>query len=155
MKIVKKKAYRAVGLKWSGSWSEITELQDVIKRVRERSREIIHVAEQGVQLALSYHTRPDGFILFSGYEVSAEQEIPAGMTEFFVPELTYVVTTHIGGNITETYKTIARWIKDNGFTPYKEPNITYFDLLPIKHEKYLFEGGKQHPHYEIWIPIER
>ncbi|UTR10306.1 GyrI-like domain-containing protein [Evansella sp. LMS18] len=153
--IVKKKPYRAVGLKWDGPWSDIQQLKQVIQTMSERAGELEGRVEPNMQLGLSYHERPDGFTHYSAYEVTEEQPVPEGMIEKYIPELTYFVTNHEkGADIGETYYKISRWLLESEYKAYTEPNVVYFeDALPIKHEKYPHDRDLQNPHFEIWIPV--
>ncbi|MCD8511713.1 MAG: GyrI-like domain-containing protein [Bacillus sp. (in: Bacteria)] len=154
--IIRKPAYRAIGLKWDGPWSEINKLKETIQTLEDRVKELPHAVQPDMQLGLSYHTRPDGFCHYSVYEVTETQQIPDGMLEINIPELTYVVTKHQkGDNIGDTYGQLAFYLNKEGYTPYKEPGVTYFDSLPIKHERYPLDRDKDDPHFEILIPIEK
>ncbi|MEJ9316815.1 GyrI-like domain-containing protein, partial [Halalkalibacterium halodurans] len=84
-------AYRAIGLKWEGTFSEIVpNLKNVIQQMEDRADELEHKINSNIQLGLSYHTIENGFVHYAVYEVSEEQEIPDGMMEIKVPERTYV-----------------------------------------------------------------
>ena len=153
-RIVTKPAYRAIGLKWDGAWSEISDLKRIIHTVSERLGELNHAVSPNIQLGFSYHLRPDGFVHYSAYEVSDEQKVPAGMIEIKVPEQTYIVTQHNKGeNIGETYQNIITWLANSEYAPYKEPGVKYYDELPIKHERYPADRDKEDPHFEILIPV--
>lgn len=152
--IVTKPAFRAIGLKWEGSYQEIPNLKKVIQTSSERVGELEHAVDPAAQLGLSYHTRRDGFVHYSVYEVSEEQGIPEGMIEIRVPELTYlVVQHHKGEDIGQTYYTISTCIAENNYQLYKEPGVDYYDSLPLKFEKYPADRDLQDPHFEIMIPI--
>ncbi|WP_313799806.1 GyrI-like domain-containing protein [Cytobacillus sp.] len=146
--------YRAIGLKWNGSYSEVEQLKEIIKEMSKRVHELDDAISPEYQLGLSYHLRPDGFTHYSVYEVSDKQVIPNGMIEIFVPELTYLKTQHKKGeNIGETYMKILQWMKESEYDIYKEKDIDYFDELPIKHETYTSDRDLMDPHFVIHIPI--
>lgn len=153
--IVSTKAYRAVGMKWDGPWSEIHGLKNVVQTMTDRVDELSHAVEPNMQLGLSYHYRPDGFTHYSMFEASEEQEVPEDMIEINVPALTYFVTKHEKGmEIGNTYYKISRWLKGSDYQAFKERNVTYYDEeLPIKHEKYPLDQELNDPHFEICIPI--
>ncbi|WP_096186912.1 GyrI-like domain-containing protein [Evansella halocellulosilytica] len=152
--IVTRPTYRAIGLKWDGPWSEISALKSTIHRVSERVSELEYAVDPNIQLGLSYHLRPDGFVHYSVYEVTEDQEIPKGMIEMRVPEMTYVVTQHEKGeSIGQTYDNISLWLADSDYNAYTEPGETYFDHLPIKHERYPIDRDQKDPHFEILIPV--
>ncbi|RXI96637.1 transcriptional regulator [Anaerobacillus alkaliphilus] len=153
---VTKPRYRAIGMKWDGPWSEISGLKSMIQTMSERVGELTHAVDPDTQLGLSYHLRPDGFVHYSVYEVGEEQTIPEGMIEFFVPEMTYLVTQHEKGqNIGQSYDNIARSLSDSEYKAFSEADIKYFDNLPIKHERYPRDRDLNDPHFEILIPIAR
>ncbi|UFT99578.1 GyrI-like domain-containing protein [Radiobacillus kanasensis] len=152
--IMVKPGYRALGLKWDGAYSEIPSLKETISKVFSRRKELEHAVEPDVQLGLSYHLRPDGFVHYSVYEVSEEQSIPEGMVEIRVPEMTYLITHHEKGqDIGQTYMGIAEWLKESDYKPFQESDKEYFDSLPIKHERYPDDRDLTDPHFDILIPV--
>lgn len=152
--IVTKPAYRAVGLKWDGPWSQIKELKHTVQKAVQRIDELTHAVDHNTQLGLSYHIRPDGFVHYSVYEVTEDQEIPNGMVEIKVPEHTYLVTQHNKGEeVGQTYHNISLWLAESDYKPYTEPGEKYYDHLPIKHEIYPHDRDPNDPHFEIRIPV--
>ncbi|SHG55936.1 GyrI-like domain-containing protein [Ornithinibacillus halophilus] len=148
--------YRAVGLKWEGTFSEIVpHLKNIIRQIEERADELAYKVNPNVQLGLSYHVIENGFVHYAVYEVSDQQEIPDGMIEIEVPELTYVKATHNKGeDIQKTYTDLHKWLFASNYTVYKEPGVNYYDpYMPIKHERYPVERDQNDPHFEIYIPI--
>ncbi|NQD67742.1 transcriptional regulator [Bacillus haikouensis] len=155
--IIELQPYRAIGLKWDGAYTEIPELKKIIHNMQERVNELEHAVNPKLQLGLSYHLRPDGFIHYSVYEVSAEQKIPEGMEEVLVPGMHYFRTHHPkGSDIGRTYMNIYQWMKEKGkYKPYVENGLEYYDDLPIKHEQYPFDRDLSDPHFEILIPVKK
>ena len=152
--IVKIPAYRGIGLKWDGPYTEINTLKKLINRMSSRVGELDHAVNPKVLLGLSYHLRPDGFVHYSVYEVSEEQQLPDGMVEINVPEMTYIMTHHKKDqDIGQTYEKIFQWLKNSYYDPYIEPNVEYYDDLPIKHERYPNDRDVNNPHFDILIPI--
>ncbi|MRG86762.1 GyrI-like domain-containing protein [Salinibacillus xinjiangensis] len=154
--IVTLPAYRAVGLKWEGTFSEIVpNLKNVIKQMQARAHELKHKLNPNILLGLSYHIIEDGFVHYSVYEVSKEQEIPDGMIEIHVPEWTYVKTTHNQGeDIAKTYTDLHKWLFDSDYTAYREAGVDYYDpYMPIKHEHYQVGYNSDDPQFDIFIPI--
>lgn len=148
--------YRAVGLKWEGIFSEIVpNLKNVILQIEERSVELEYKVNPNVQLGLSYHVIEKGFVHYAVYEVSDEQEIPDGMIEIKVPELTYVKTTHNKGeDIQKTYTDLHKWLLDSDYAAFREAGVDYYDpYMPIKHEHYPVDRDPNDPHFDIYIPI--
>ncbi|UOQ48122.1 GyrI-like domain-containing protein [Gracilibacillus caseinilyticus] len=149
-------AYRAIGLRWKGTFSEITpHLKNVIQQSQDRADELKYKVNPHIQLGLSYHVIKDGFVHYAVYEVGEEQEIPEGMIEIRVPELTYVKGRHEKEkNITKTYTELHKWLNKSDYTPYKEIGVDYYDpYTPIKHEYYPVDRDPNDPHFDIYIPI--
>ncbi|MFB4169360.1 GyrI-like domain-containing protein [Virgibacillus sp. JSM 102003] len=154
--IAKIPAYRAVGLKWEGTFSEIVpNLKNVIQQMEDRAGEVDGKVNPNVQLGLSYHVIENGFRHYAAYEVSEEQEIPDGMIEIKVPECTYVKTTHNKGEeISKTYTDLHKWLFNSDYTAYREADVDYYDpYMPIKHEHYPVDRDPNDPHFDIYIPI--
>ena len=153
--IVTKKAYRTIGMKWEGSWKDITNLKGMIVTMSNRSKELSGAIDPTHQLGLSYHVRNGGFIHYSVYEVNDEQKIPEGMIEFFVPESMYVHVSHPKGkSIGQTYHDIFEWIEKSKYQLKLDKDTKYYDPLPIKHEVYMSGRDLNNPYFEIYIPIE-
>ncbi|MGR3764304.1 GyrI-like domain-containing protein [Rossellomorea sp. NS-SX7] len=155
--IVELPAYRAIGLKWEGAYTEIPALRELIQEMNARAGELEHAVNTDIQLGLSYHLRPDGFVHYSVYEVGAKQQIPDGMREIVVKPMTYFrIHHHKGGDIGHTYAKIYQWMKENGeYTPLFESEAVYYDDLPIKHERYPDDRDLNDPHFDIYIPIKK
>lgn len=152
--IVEIPAYRGIGLKWDGPYSEVSSLKHLINKMSSRVGELDHAVNPKVQLGLSYHLRPDGFVHYSVYEVTEEQQLPDDMIEITVPKMTYFMTHHEKGQeIGQTYYQISQWLKSNDYEPYVEQNVEYYDNLPIKHERYPNDRDVNDPHFDILIPI--
>ncbi len=65
-------AYRAVGLKWEGTFAEIVpDLKNVIQQSEARADELEYKVNPRVQLGLSYHVVENGFAHYAVHEVSA------------------------------------------------------------------------------------
>ncbi|TLS36960.1 GyrI-like domain-containing protein [Pseudalkalibacillus caeni] len=152
--IVEVPAYRGIGFKWEGPYTEIHTLKDVILKMSSRVGELEQAVNPEVQLGLSYHLRPDGFVHYSVFEVGEEQEVPEGMVEIKVPEMTYIITHHKKGkDIGESYQNLYQWFKESEYSPYTETDLTYYDDLPIKHERYPVGRDLEDPHFDILIPV--
>lgn len=149
-------AYRAIGLKWEGTFSEIEpNLKTVIRQIAERAVELEDKVNPHIQLGLSYHVIENGFVHYAVYQVSKEQEIPEGMIDIHVPELMYVKTTHHKGeNIQKTYTDLHNWLMNSDYTVFKEAGVEYVDpSLPIKHEHYPVGIDFSDPQFDIFVPI--
>lgn len=148
--------FRAVGLKWEGTFSEIVpNLKNVIQQAKDRRDELENKVNPAVQLGLSYHVIENGFAHYAVYEVSEEQEIPEGMIEIRVPEWTYVMTAHRKGeDVEKTYTDLHHWLFAGEYTALREADVDYSDpYMPIKHEYYPAAQDPDDLHFDIYIPI--
>ncbi|MGP4073067.1 GyrI-like domain-containing protein [Piscibacillus sp. B03] len=154
-KIVSKPGYRAVGLKWEGTFQEIPKLKEVIAEMKSRVNELDGATNPDIQLGLSHHVVENGFAHYSAYEVNEDQKVPKGMVEIQVPEWTYMCTKHHKGeDIVQTYTKLHNWLHDSDYEALKEENVTYYDpYMPIKHEYYPADQDPNDPHFEIYIPV--
>lgn len=156
-KIVKKPSYRAVGLKWEGTFQEVPKLKEVINEMSKRVKELDHLVnpKPNVQLGLSYHVVENGFAHYSVFEVTEEQKVPNGMVEIHVPEWEYMYTKHIKGeDIVQTYNRLHQWLHDSDYQALREEHVTYYDpYMPIKHEYYPINSDPNNPHFDILIPV--
>ncbi|WP_173917189.1 GyrI-like domain-containing protein [Halobacillus sp. Marseille-Q1614] len=153
-KIANLPGYRGIGLRWEGPYTEIHSLKKVISSMNKRVNELPLSVDPEVQLGLSYHIRPDGFVHYSVFEVEGKQQIPEDMVEIVVPALTYLLTSHKKGqNIGSTYERIYEWLQKSDYVPYAEPEVEYYDKLPIKYERYPANRDLEDPHFDILIPI--
>ncbi|MDW0116004.1 GyrI-like domain-containing protein [Sporosarcina thermotolerans] len=154
--IVEIPAYRAIGYKWDGPYTEVSSLKEIIYSMSSGVSELEHAINPEVQLGLSYHLRPDGFVHYSVYEVSEEQQIPEGMVEIYIPEMTYLMIHHKKEHIIgQSYDNIFQWLKESKYEPLREDDVEYFDRLPIKHERYPNDRDVNNPHFDILIPISK
>lgn len=154
LELVDLPAYRAIGLTWEGPYTEVPELKRLIEKMSQRIGELKGALKPELQLGLSYHVRPDGFLHYSVYEVKSDQIVPKDMIEINIPAMTYFKTHHRKGeNIGHTYHHIYQWFKDSDYKPYRDPDVKYFDDLPIKHERYPFDRDLEDPHFDILIPV--
>lgn len=155
-KVVTIPEYRFIGMKWEGPYSDIPTLKETISKMSKRVNEMEYALNPNLQLGLSYHLREDGFIHYSGYEVTDDQHVPEGMIELHVPEMTYLITEHQKGeNIGQSYEDIYQWLQENHYVPFREQGVEYFDKLPIKHERYPVDREEEDPHFDILVPITK
>lgn len=126
-KIIALPTFRAIGLKWEGTFSEIVpDLKNIIQKVKDRANELENKVHPDVQLGLSYHVIENGFTHYAVYKVSDEQETLEGMIEIRVPEWTYVKTTHRKGeNVQKTYADLHQWLFDGKYTALREAGVDY------------------------------
>jgi len=154
--IVTVPTFRAIGLKWEGTFSEIIpNLKNVIQQMEDRADELEDKLNPNIQLGLSYHVIENGFRHYSMYEVSDKQKIPNGMIEIHVPEWMYVKTIHHKGeDVAETYTNLHQWLVNSDYTAFRVEGVDYYDpYMPIKHEYYPVDRDPNDPHFDIYLPI--
>lgn len=148
--------FRAIGLKWEGTFSEIVpDLKHKIQKVENHADELKNKAHPDIQLGLSYDVIENGFAHYAVYEVSDEQEIPEGVIGIRVPEWTYVKTAHLKGeNVQKTFADLQQWLFDSKYTALRKAGVDYYDpYMSIKHEYYPFDQDPDNPHFDIYIPV--
>lgn len=149
-KIIKKPAFTAVGLKWSGTFAQAGagEIKKVIEQMGQRQHEVEQIVNPDILLAISNVDRPDGFTIFIASEVSAVGTVPPGMAVIQIPEKTYATCQHRKGqNINDTYNNIFEWISSQGHELDKE-HLTHLEEYPAEADPYSTD-----PEFTIMIPI--
>lgn len=159
VRIVKKPSFQVTCLKWEGGFRQAAKgrIRDTIKEFIDRGEEVKNPKDTSRMWGLSYHTMPDGFTHYTGYEVEGEAELPDGMEAVIVPEYTYAVYPHRKGqDIGSSYAHLSHWIEENGYEPYKEEDLPDYDPLPMKFELYNYENIlSQVPEFDIYIPVTK
>ncbi|MBB6454052.1 putative transcriptional regulator YdeE [Salirhabdus euzebyi] len=152
--VVNKEAFKAVGLKWEGTFEEAGagEIRKVHAQMQERLNEIQHVVNPETLLGLSYHARPDGkgFTHYAVVEVEKIEEVPTNMVSLSVPTLSYAKCGHKKGqDISQSYNNIYAWIASQGYKENNVDHLTHFEKYPMKQDPYTEE-----PEFEILIPVK-
>jgi predicted transcriptional regulator YdeE len=148
--IVNIPAFQAIGLKWQGTFEQAAagEIKELMKDFQSRSHEIKEKTHSDLLLGLSYFDYPDGFTLYSAFQVEQTAFIPIGMHSIAVPELTYAVCRHHkGDNINETYRQLFAWIDQQGYLHHKE-SIAHYEEYPAFQDPFDPE-----PEFSILLPI--
>lgn len=147
-------SFRFMGMRKEVSFSDVNSLYEVI----EKSREVVHKLEHAIHpehlIGISFHTIKNGFVYYSGCEVSTEQSLLDGLEELSFPEQDYLLTTHKGESIVATYEEITEWLENSDYTPLMEEGMYYYDNLPIKIEKHVYPTSDLLK-YDILIPVEK
>lgn len=154
--IIQLPAYRLVGLKWEGTYSDIVpNLKNTIQEAKECHKHLTYLTNRTIQLGLSYHTVENGFVHYSGFEVDHQQVVPEGMIAFEVPAFTYVKTIHKKEDkVEQTYIYLHKWFLNSTYKPYLEEGVKYYDpALPIKHEYYPLGYEEDKPEFDIYVPV--
>ncbi|WP_341538285.1 GyrI-like domain-containing protein [Paenibacillus pinisoli] len=148
--LVTKESFRAIGLKWSGTFAEAGAggIRLVQAEMKSRMNEIKQVVNPHILLGLSYHVTEDGFTHYSAVEVEQMEDIPDGMASITPPTLTYAKCEHRRGqNIEASYNNIYAWIQDRGYSLYKG-DITHYEEYPMNQDP-----QSEDPEFVIMIPI--
>jgi predicted transcriptional regulator YdeE len=150
--VIAKMGFRAVGLRWEGTFAEAGAggIRAVQSELRRRLSEISGIVNPAELLGLSYHANPGatGFVHYCAVEVSGEDEIPAGMTVVEVPARSYAQCRHLKGeSIDRSYSNIYAWIEAQGFAAHRG-DLTHFEVYPMAQDPY----GPD-PEFTIRIPV--
>jgi len=155
--IVDKPAFRAVGMRWEGTFAEAGAggIRAIQKRFRERLGEIEGAKDPGSLLGLSYHAYPggEGFVHYAAIEVGSEGEggeadVPEGMAAVTVPALAYASCRHRKGqSIDRSYRNLYQWIEEQGYAVHPG-ELTHFEIYPMEQDPY-----DRDPEFEILIPV--
>ncbi|WP_035531373.1 effector binding domain-containing protein [Halobacillus kuroshimensis] len=154
MEIITLPEWKAACRRWEGGYTELSDLKGLIEGVMEEMigrADLEHVSEQW---GFSYHTRDDGLVHYSGFQVDESVEIPSTMNIQTIPEQTYLHVQYLKEkNVADTYTAVYQWFKNTGRQPHREPGVEYYDDLPIKFEKYPVPRKMDHHDFDIYIPL--
>lgn len=152
--IVHMPSFKAIGLKWSGSFAEAGagDIKHVHAQFRDRIDEIPHPLEADKLLGLSYHAHPgaEGFTHYITMKVDSQvTEAPPGMHLLEVPALLYAKCEHRKGqNIGQSYQNLYKWIEEQGLRA-SQGDLTHVELYPRAQQPY-----DPDPEFTILIPVE-
>jgi predicted transcriptional regulator YdeE len=146
-KVVKKKAFRVVGMEWNSRSSE-GNIPQLWERFIPRENEIQGKLEPAVSYGLCMPSPNGDFTYVAGFE-SSEEIVPQGMIEIIVPEQQYAVFTHTGkaSLISETFEMIySKWLPLNNLQAVKGIDFECYD------ERFIDPDHEQ-SQVDIYIPI--
>ncbi|GKS13442.1 hypothetical protein YDYSY3_44420 [Paenibacillus chitinolyticus] len=149
--LITKESFRAVGLKWAGTFAEANagEIRVVHDEMRNRLKEIKHILNPEILLGLSYQINEGGFTHYAVVEVAKVEDIPEGMTTVTLPTLTYAKCEHQKGQkIDSSYNNMYAWIESQGYKLHKG-DVTHFEEYPMHQDPYSKE-----PEFIIMIPVK-
>ncbi|WP_099159081.1 GyrI-like domain-containing protein [Virgibacillus ndiopensis] len=152
-KVMSKKAFHAVGLKWEGTFVEAGAggIRKIQEQMHKRIEEVSNVLNPETLLGLSYHTQPNGkgFTHYAVVEVESVESIPEGMISISVPTLTYATCEHkTGQSIEQSYNNIYTWIEKEGLKENNVDDLTHFEKYPMSQDPY-----NKDPEFTIMIPV--
>ena len=117
VEIVNKKGFKAIGVKWSGTFEQAAkgEIKNLLEEFRSKSISIKNAVNTDTILGLKYHNIENGFTIYLVIEVENYDEVPETMEVISVPAYTFVTTTYTGNDKHSEYMKLYNWIEDNGF----------------------------------------
>lgn len=151
-KILRKEAFKAVGMKYLGK-NENNEISQLWDRFVPRIPEIRHLsaamgeASFGLCYTLVDPSEPGEFSYIAALPVDQLADIPEGMIGVEVPAQTYAVAeSHSLGEIGQTYDfLIKQWLPTSPYEAGKGPD---FELYPME-----FISEDPHSTFYIYYPI--
>lgn len=148
-KLVNKEAFKAIGVKWVGTYEQAAkgEIKIFHKEFLKRKKEIKSAVNYENILGLSYHNTESGFTYYLALEVEDASNVPEGMEALSVPSYTYAYTEFKGSAVHEAYTKLYTWIKQNGY------NLTQSDLEHLEEYPGSFDPVTDVPELKIHIPI--
>lgn len=148
-KIVKKEPFKAVGVKWIGTFEQAAkgEIKNFHKGFLERKNEIECAVNPDNILGLSFHINETGFTYYLALEVEGTVAIPEKMELITVSPYTFVTTEYKGTAVHEAYTALYTWIKQNGY------NLSQIDLEHLEEYPGSFDPLTDEPELRIHIPI--
>ncbi len=153
--VVAKEGFRAVGLKWEGTFAEAGAggIRRIHEKLRARMKEIPEPVSTTHFYGLSYHAYPggEGFTHYAVIETTdGTGYVPEGMVAVEVPTLNYAKCEHAkGGSIDTSYRNIYKWIEDRGYSVF-QGELTHFEIYSLSRDPY-----DPDPEFTIMIPIQR
>jgi len=151
-KIVKRKAFKVVGLKYYGNdpKNNCPKLwQEFMKRIGE-IRNALPVMESYGLMCTGEEDFVDGkFDYIASVAVSDLDNIPEGMVGAEIPEATYAVFTHKGrlDTLQETYEYIyGNWFQNSEYEPI---GLNEFELYDDRYT------GEENSQFDIYIPLKK
>ncbi len=149
-KILRKEAFKAVGMKYVGK-NENNEISQLWDRFVPRMPEIRRLSMKEDSFGLCYTlvdpSEPGEFSYIAALAVDQLTDIPDGMVGVEVPAQTYAVAESHGlGEIGQTYDfLIKQWLPTSSFEAGKGPD---FELYPTE-----FTTEDPHSTFYIYFPI--
>lgn len=128
-RIVRKKAFLEVGMRYVGKPGVGGEIPKMWGRFMQRFHEIKHRKRTRDSYGLCYELGRGKIEYIAGAPVTALKDIPKGMVGKKVPAQTYAVFTSKGlKNIGPTYRYISsEWLPKSGYKYGKGPDFEYYD----------------------------
>ncbi len=148
-KLVNKEAFKAVGVKWTGTFEQAArgEIKNFHHEFLNRRNEVKHAVDAENIIGLSYHITEHGFTYYLALEVEDRQSIPDGMELITVPAHTFASLDYKGSAVHEAYTSLYTWVKQNEYT-LKQGELEHLEEYPGS-----FDPLTDVPELKIHIPI--
>ena len=149
IKIVNKEEFKAIGVKWIGTFEQAArgEIKGFHKEFLERRHDIKGAVNPENIFGLSYHINDNGFTYYLALEVEGTPAIPEDMELITVPAYAYASTEYKGTEVHEAYTGLYAWIKQNGYALNKS-ELEHLEEYPGS-----FDPVTDVPKLKINIPI--
>jgi predicted transcriptional regulator YdeE len=149
VKVHNKKAFRAIGVKWTGTFEQAAkgEIKIFHKNFLEKKNQIQNSIQRDKVVGLSYHINENGFTYFLVLEVENASSVPEGMEAISVPEFTFASTEYKGTQVHEAYTGLYTWIKENGYS------LNQSDLEHLEEYPGSYNPETDVPELKLHIPI--
>lgn len=148
-RIVKREGFRALGLKWQGTFDEASQggIQKLFHDLREVSDGIEYRTDPEMVKGLSYHNLTGGFTYYLCQEVREIEEIRYGLEIIEVPAYTYAVLEHEGSEILASYDVLYKWIEERG-CQLNQQILQHLEEYPADYDPH-----EDEPKLTIHIPV--
>lgn len=152
IRITELEELHAVGLSWSGTYSQLDQLTNLFTFMEERKNEIGKTKNQNIFVA-PFHNRETEMTYYVTIPVEKIETIPEGMVGFTIPAKSYVFGTHIGtaAEIENTYKEIFSWMDDYGYD--LDRNALSLEVYKTGSKKDY--SSDEQIQFEIYLPVEK
>ncbi|MBT2660050.1 GyrI-like domain-containing protein [Bacillus sp. ISL-45] len=149
-KVVKKEAFKAIGVKWVGTFEQAAkgEIKVFHKKFLNSKNQIKYAVNPENIIGLSYDNTENGFTYYLALEVEEGTAIPEGMEIISVPACTYATTEYKGAAVSEAYTGLYTWIKQNEYT-LRQSDLEHLEEYPGS-----FDPVTDVPELKIHIPIK-
>ncbi|EDL65221.1 GyrI-like domain-containing protein [Bacillus sp. SG-1] len=149
-KIIKKAGFKALGLKWQGTFEEAQDgIPTLFPKLEEVRDGIQYKVDPGVVKGLSYHNLTGGLTYYICHEVSEIEEIRYGLEIIEVPSYTYAFLAYEGLEIMDSYQLLYDWIEEKGYS-LDQQILQHLEEYPAQYDPYEDELK-----VNIYIPVKQ
>jgi AraC family transcriptional regulator len=150
IQVIEKEEMKVVGISWNGSYSQISTIPSLFKKMINRLEEVSYQTHEPVLIA-PFHSRETEITYYVTTPVDKIDEIPEGMVGFTIPSKNYVFATHKGSQeeVKNTYKRVYSWMEEYGYE--QDHNALSLEVYKEEH-KHLNAHGELH--FDIYLPVK-